>query len=181
MTGTDLEAAIFIVKDVGRRFPKEELGNFKAPDDSGSLRLLKYLTAGDPGPEEYRDITAPDTEAAERGILHPGIPEITIKQLHLPTFHARLLEFLSDPDFDDDFSQRESSITVIKDTLKRYTPSSTFNEYLANAEDCGSAKEISWILDHTENYSGTKLLVERLQEVQGPALFCYNDGREWLS
>lgn len=174
LSETDLKVALFTVKEVGRRFSEEELGNFKAPDNSGSLRLLKYLTAGDPGPE---DITAPGTEA-ERAILHPEISEVTIKQLRLPTFHARLLELLNDPDFEDDFSQRESSITMIKDTLKRYTPSSTFNEYLANAEDCGSAKTISWVLDHTESYGGTKLLVDKLQEVQGPALFCCNDGRE---
>lgn len=167
------------MKEVGRRFSEEELGDFKAPDNSGCLRLLKYLTAGDPGPEAYKDITGSDpVDQAERAILHPEIPEVTIKQLRLPTFHARLLEFLNDPDFEDDFSQRESSVTVIKDTLNRYTPSSTFNEYLANAEDCGSAKTISWILDHTESYSGTRLLVDKLQEVQGPALFCYNDGRE---
>lgn len=181
LSSTDLEVALFIVKEVGERFSREDLGDFKAPDNSGSLRLLKYLTAGDPGPEEYKDIIAPDTEEAERAVLHPGVPELTIKQLGLPTFHARLLEFLNDPDFEDDFSQKESSITVIEDTLKRYTPSSTFNEYLANAEDCGSAKTISWILDHTEHYGGTKLLVDKLQEVQGPALFCYNDGREWFS
>lgn len=179
LTETDLEAALFIVKEVGRRFSEEELGDFKAPDNSGCLRLLKYLTAGDPGPEAYKDITTSDSvDQAERAILHPGVPEVTIKQLRLPTFHARLLEFLNDPDFEDDFSQRESSVTMIKDTLNRYTPSSTFNEYLANAEDCGSAKKISWILDHTESYGGTRLLVDKLQEVQGPALFCYNDGRE---
>lgn len=163
-----MKVALSIVKELGERFPNEELGDFKAPDDSGILRLLTDLTAGDPGPNE-----------AERAILHPGVSMITIKQLRLPTFHDRLLESLNDPDFDADFAQRESPITVINDTLTRYTPSSTFTEYLANAEDA-SATKISWVLDGSKSYDGTKLLVDKLLEVQGPALFCCNDSRKYM-
>lgn len=179
LTEADLEVALRIVKEVGKRFAGEDLTEFKAPDSSGSLRLLRDLTAGDPGPE-LKYLTASDSEPEEtkRAILHPDVSQVTIEQLRLPSFHDRLLELLSDPDFDDDFAQRESPLTVIEDTLRRYKPSSTFDEYLANAEDCRTATEVSWVLDHSENYEGKRLLVEKLKEVQGPALFCCNDGRK---
>lgn len=162
--------ALFVVKEVGRGFREKALDDFKAPDSTGCLRLLRDLTAGDPGPGEEG-----------RAILHPGVSLSTIKQLGLPSFHDRRLESLIDTEFED-FFQHEKFITVITDTLKRYRPSSTFNEYLANAEDCGSATKITWVLDKlgSQIHGESKLINKELQDLQGPALFCFNDGREFF-
>lgn len=159
--------ALFIVKEVGKRYSKKEvLTDFKAPDNNGRFHVLSELTAGDPG----------NTDTDGLQILHQGISLDTAKQLGLVTFQDRFLQSLNDPDFEEDFAQRESPMAVINDTLKRYPIRRTFNEYLANAEDSASASKICWILDESDDYPKTGLLSQELAEFQGPALFCYNDG-----
>lgn len=150
---------------MGNRFPgKKHLHDFQAPDRDGRMHRISELTAGDPGDADVN-----------LQILHPGISLDTVKKLGISTFEDRYLELLNDPYFEGEFSQRESPTAFIQDTLKRYPISSTFNEYLANAEDCGNASKVCWILDATDNYPKTRLLSPQLAEVQGPALFCYND------
>jgi sacsin len=76
---------------------------------------------------------------------------------------------------DDEFEQKEDVATGIADTLERYTVESTFKGYLAKADDCGSAKQLNWLLDegsHVKQY----LLTKELQDYQGPALLVQNDG-----
>lgn len=151
---------------MGKRFSNRKLlYDFMAPDRNGRMHLMSDLTAGDPGNADV-DLL----------ILHPGISLDTVKKLEISTFQDRYLELLNDPYFEGEFAQRESPAAVIEDTLKRYPISSTFNEYLANAEDCGNASKVCWILDTADDYPKTSLLSPQLAEVQGPALFCYNDG-----
>lgn len=167
----DLEMSLFIVKEVGKRYAKkEDLANFKAPDNTGHFHVISELTAGDPG----------NTETNGLKILHQGVSLDTAKQLGLATFKDRFLQLLNDPEFEEDFAQRESPMAVIEDTLARYPIRSTFNEYLANAEDSGSASKICWILDESDDYPKTNLLSQKLADLQGPALFCYNDGCKWF-
>jgi hypothetical protein len=165
LNDNDLRVALFIVKEVGARFAEEYLDGFKAPDSECLLLPLKDLTAGDPGPDD-----------ADQAVLHQEISLETIKQLKIATFQNRSLDSLVDPNFE--FAQRESPVTAISDTLNRYGAATTFNEYLANAEDSGSATKITWILDNSEGYSVEKLIDKGLEKAQGPALFCFNDGRE---
>lgn len=166
LSGNDLRVALFIVKEVGARFAEEDLDGFKAPDSKCLLLPLGDLTAGDPGPDD-----------ADRAILHQEVSLETIKQLSIVTFQNRSLDSLVDLNFEGDFAQRESPATAISDTLERYGANTTFNEYLANAEDSGSATKITWILDNSE-YKKEKLISKELEKAQGPALFCFNDGRE---
>lgn len=162
----DLEKAIFVVTEVGKRFPdRKNLYDFKAPDRHGRMHLMSELTAGDPGNADV-----------DLQILHPGVSLDTVKKLGISTFHDRYLELLNDPYFEGEFAQRESPTAFIEDTLRRYPISSTFSEYLANAEDCGKASMVCWFLDAADDYPKTSLLSPQLAEVQGPALFCYNDG-----
>ena len=135
------------------------------------MRALSEFTASDSGPgESVEQIVS----------LHESISSQATKRLGLPTPKDRILQALTDPSFELDFSQAESPKAVIKDTLGRYSLESTFREYLANAEDCGTASEICWLLDSSDDGGSSKagLIDKKLSAVQGPALFCYNDGGE---
>lgn len=166
LEANDLEMALFIVKHVGKKFSKKvNLDEFWAPDRNGWMRIISQLTAGDPG-----------STATHLMVLHPAVSLDTVNKLGLKSFHDRYVALLNDPYYEDDFAQRESPKAVIEDTLRRYTIASTFNEFLANAEDSRSASLISWILDKSDDYPKADLLSKELSEVQGPALFCYNDG-----
>lgn len=161
----DLDVALSVVKEVGKRYSGEEndLRGFKAPDITGRMRYISDLTAGDPG-----------TTETDLMILHHGVSLETVKQLNLSTFNDRHLEQLNDPMYEGELARR-SPKSIIEDTLRKCSISSTFTEYLANAEDCGATR-ICWILDETNDYPTQELLSERLAAVHGPALFCFNDG-----
>jgi hypothetical protein len=57
-------------------------------------------------------------------------------------------------------------------TLDRYTEESTFKEYLANADDFVSAKELNWLIDEG-SHAKQSLLTKELQDYQGPAPFVF--------
>lgn len=86
---------------------------------------------------------------------------------------------ISDVD-EDEFNQGEEVADGIRDTLDRSTRESTFHEYLANADDCGSASAVNFLFDGT-TYSTDRLLTTELENFQGPALLVHNDsGRQAL-
>lgn len=161
----ELDVALSVVQEVGRRYPKKgnDLHDFKAPDTAGRMHDISKLTAADPGASE-----------THLTILHHGISLVTVKQLGLATSADRYLGQLNDPLYETDFAQK-SPKEVIDDTLRRSSTRSIFTEYLANAEDCGSATMICWILDDSD-YLKTGLLSPGLADVHGPALFCHNNG-----
>lgn len=135
------------------------------------MRALSEFTASAGGPgESVEQIVS----------LHEDISSHVTKRLELPTPKDRILQALNDPSFESEFSQAESPKAVIKDTLARYSLERTFSEYLANAEDCGTASKICWLLDGSDDDSSSKigLIDKKVSTVQGPALFCYNDGGE---
>ncbi|CUS15650.1 unnamed protein product [Tuber aestivum] len=172
----DLEVALYIVEQVAERHTRKKGQNltldFKAPDQNGVMRTFSELTAR--GNDVHISIE-------DRPTPHPRISESTIKKLGLPTVEDRILASLSDPCFEQDFSQSQSPKATIKDTLQRYSVESTFSEYLANAEDSvgeggKTATQIRWMIDHSTEYPTEKLITQELETVQGKALFCYNDG-----
>lgn len=79
-----------------------------------------------------------------------------------------------------EFNQREEVADGIRDTLDRYARESTFHEYVANADDCGSASEINFLFDGS-TYDSKDVLTEELKELQGPSLLIHNDGGESTS
>ena len=167
----DLEVALYIVEQIAiRHDPKEDKNlilDFRAPDQDGIMRTFSELTAsGSDAP----------ISLGNRPTLHPRISESTIRKLGLPTAQDRILASFNDPCFEQDFSQTQSPKAVIRDTLQRYSVESTFSEYLANAEDCGTAARIDWMIDHSTDYPTEKLINQDLEAFQGKALFCYNDG-----
>ena len=140
------------------------------PDTDGKLLPRSEIVCGE------RNVTG---QAASFSFVNPKISQDLVEHLRLESSYARATRLgieIEDVD-DDEYAPRENLTTTISDTLGRYTIDSTFSEFLANANDCGATK-ISWIVDECANgtYESAALLSEELKEMQGPALFVYNNG-----
>ena len=80
-------------------------------------------------------------------------------------------------DFFEEYSQEESIIYRISNTIKESSLWSSLNEFVANAEDCGTATKAYWILDSEKSQFPSKsILCDELEEWQTPALYFYTDG-----
>lgn len=163
----DLKVFVALLGVVALQFGDSDFTSWKAPDINGSLRALSELTAG---------TVSGDADAMNIHFLHQTIPPAVVRAIGIPTIQERFLEETVGPEFVQDYEQSEDLTTVISDTLKRYSSRRTFNEYLTNAEDSGSAHEIHWILDQTELYERADLITKELEECHGPSLMCFNDG-----
>ena len=110
---------------------------------------------------------------------HPRVPKDIVYQYDIPQLEDDLAVFrhLNGPDIFEEYCQQEDFVTRISTALNEVSLWSTFNEFVANAEDCGSATQFSWILD-SENaqYPSEAILCEGLRAWQTPALYSYNDG-----
>lgn len=151
-----------------------------------------------PGVDDFSDMLIPDSQCVLRNVCdivhgdrnvtgavaafhytHNMISANVIERLGIENALARAtrlaIEF--DDEDEDEYTIGEELTDIISDTLGRYSMESTFNEYLANADDCGATK-ISWILDdcRTEPYESKALLAPELKTFQGPSLMIYNDG-----
>ena len=140
------------------------------PDTRAKLREWTDIVHG-----EY--VSA--TKALAMNFVHPRISQYLIDQLQIEHCDERALRLNVelDEDDDDEFAPHERPTTVINDTLGRYPIESTFNEFLANADDAG-ANSIHWIIDersHKSDVNQTSLTTE-LKSLNGPALCIYNDG-----
>ena len=151
------------------------LGDSKAssvlmiPDTEGRLRPRADIVCGE------RNVSG---KIASFSFVNPRISPDLVAQLGLENSFARAtrLGIEIDDEDEDEYTPREKLTTTISDTLGRYTVDSTFSELLANANDCG-ATQISWILDTCTNgiHASSALLSEELKELQGSALFVYNN------
>ncbi|KAL8648970.1 MAG: hypothetical protein Q9226_005770, partial [Calogaya cf. arnoldii] len=140
------------------------------PDTEGRLRLRTDIVCG------QRNATS---KAESFCFVNSKISPDLVEHLGLENSYARGMRLgieLEGTD-DDEFEPGEKLTSIISDTLGRYTIDSTFGEFLANANDCGATK-ISWILDDCAvgTHESESLLTEDLKELQGSALFVYNDG-----
>lgn len=76
----------------------------------------------------------------------------------------------------DEFGQQENTVTR-NSKNKKSSMWSSLNEFVANAEDSGSAKNACWILDSEKSkFPSKKIFCKELQEWQTPALYFYYDG-----
>ncbi|MCJ1388929.1 hypothetical protein MMC18_001780 [Xylographa bjoerkii] len=142
--------------------------NLKIPSDKSILIRVTEIAFNDLGPCDLPDNIS---------LTHPGISREITDRLHIEPLSERVLKGdLGIPDFDEEeFDQREEVTDGIRDTLERYPKESTFHEYLANADDCGSASEVNWLLDETA-YPARNLITRELARHQGPSLLVHNDG-----
>lgn len=140
------------------------------PDTTSTLRKLSEIVHGD------RNVRG---GISSFNFTHPRVSEHLIKQLEIENSFERAIKL--DIDFEDEdedeYTQRESLTTVICDTLGRYPIETTFNEFLANADDAGATR-ISWTIDSCQagDHKSDSLLAPELAPSQGAALLAYNDG-----
>ncbi len=155
--------------------PTEDLIEILVPDSQNVLRNLSDIVHGD------RNVTG---AVAAFHYTHPMISANVIEHLGVENSLARAtrLEIEFEDQDEDEYTLEEKLTDIISDTLGRYSMESTFNEYLANADDCG-ATEISWILDECKGgqYESEALLTPELKAFQGPSLMIHNDESEFCS
>lgn len=140
------------------------------PDTTSTLRKLSEIVHGD------RNVRG---DISEFNFTHPRVSEDLIKRLEIEDSFERAIKLdigFEDGD-EDEYTQRESLTTVICDTLGRYPIETTFNEFLANADDAAATK-ISWTIDDCQAgpHDSGSLLAPELKPFQGAALIVYNDG-----
>ncbi|KAI9761621.1 MAG: hypothetical protein M1840_001737 [Geoglossum simile] len=152
---------------------REKLPGLKAPDQRGKLQGLSDLA--------FWDLDYSNRDSATMPLIHQDVPREAVERLGIQDYSEKLLMGevgLDDQDDGDEFYQREKVTTGIADTLGRYPTTATFSEYLANAEDSGTAAQIDWLLDECleGDHPSSTLLSKALAAFQGPALFVHNDG-----
>ena len=151
------------------------------------LRILQHISRSDIDPS---CLLVPDTNSHLHTLKeytstptlfgHPDLsPEFTFKY-QIPRIGddtAFIKHLNGGTDVFEDYFQQESMTTRIRNTLKDYSLSTSFNEFVANAEDCGSATKLSWFLDsETTCFPTRDLCSPDLAAWQTPALYVYNDG-----
>lgn len=167
----DLDVAVEIARIWGSQACKS-FHNLKVPDDTGLLVDVDSLVFND----------APWVSDVNRAVAHPKLSRAIADRLKMQPVSDLLRNGdlgISDID-EDEFNQREEVADGIRDTLDRYTRESTFHEYLANADDCGSASAVNFLFDET-SYNTERLLTTDLNSLQGPAVLIHNDGGEQAS
>ncbi|KAI9838391.1 MAG: hypothetical protein M1819_005660 [Sarea resinae] len=165
-----IKLVTMMVKDHPRatRGARDALTDLMIPDEQGMLVPLSQLTHGDPSLLGETDGTK---------FVHSAIPASLAKDLQIDGIREACIrgQLALHDDDGDEYIQQESITTVISNTLERYPIQTTFSEYLANAEDCGCATNVTWLLDN-EQHAQTELLSEGLAISQGAAIFVHNDG-----
>jgi len=166
------EADLDVAVEVARLWSSQSYKSFenlKVPDETGLLADIDSVVFND----------APWVSEVNCALAHPKLSRAIADQLEMQPVSDLLKNSnlgISDID-EDEFNQCEEVADGIRDTLDRYTRESTFHEYLANADDCGSASAVNFLFDGT-SYSTERLLTTDLDSLQGPALLVHNDGGE---
>lgn len=164
----DVAVQIEIIK-LAAVFDRDLLSTLMIVSAIGSLCTLEDATYNDLGPFSSVQGTT--------NFTHPDIPYSIVAKLRIEPLSERIKKGqlgLADID-DDEFDQHEEVADGINDTLERYPVEATFKEYLANADDAGSATQINWLLD-ARQHPQVSLVTPELSAYQGPALVVHNDG-----
>lgn len=164
----DLDVAVEVARIWSSQSHKS-FENLKVPDETGLLADIDSLVFND----------APWVSEVKCTLAHPKLSRAIANGLEMQPVSDLLRNSdlgISDID-EDEFNQREEVADGIRDSLDRYTRESTFYEYLANADDCGSASAVNFLFDGT-SYGTERLLTTDLDSLQGPALLVHNDGGE---
>jgi len=166
MGDAGLRAAISVL-EVAVRLGFDPI-DFKIPDTSSCLQSLPDIVYGD------RHVTG----TGDFNFVNPALSGSLIKQLGVENSFARATRLKIDfeDEDEDEYIQEEKLTTVISDTLERYPIESTFNEYLANADDAGATR-ICFTIDECRDgsHASQSLLTSELARFQGPALIIFND------
>ncbi|KAI9002778.1 hypothetical protein BC832DRAFT_107498 [Gaertneriomyces semiglobifer] len=159
------------------------------------INIVKYLAQNHPdtGPQwllptttnDFVNVSEIHYDDAGRGfsrtgvrdkykIAHHLVPEELARTLHLQLLSkALLLEGITKW---TPFEQGESLTARIQNVLEDYDEQSICYEMIANADDCGTARKVTFIMDSRTHLPKTSLLSKHLGDWQGEALWVYNDG-----
>ncbi|KAI9763065.1 MAG: hypothetical protein M1840_000956 [Geoglossum simile] len=164
----DLTAVAIEVVVLASVHDRSKLTGLKLPDRTGTLHHIEDITLWD---MQY------SSEKQTTPLVHDKIPIKVVRKLAIGKYSDKILQKqlgIHDEEDEDEYNQHEDTTSRIADTLGRYSITSTFNEYLANAEDA-EATCIDWLLDDG-SHPTKKLVSPDLRAFQGPALFVHNDG-----
>jgi sacsin len=163
----ELVAAVEIVRFFADSHPRTSLNELLVPNTKGFLTKVSEIAVGDSSLNDWSEL--------EIHFPHPSIPNSTISKLGIDSLENRNRYRLLGLENGIEYAPKEDILTVIRNSLDRYTMASTFSEYLANADDAG-ADSITWLIDECEDgdHQSDKLLTEELSSTQGPALFVHN-------
>lgn len=167
LSDQQLDAVILGLQRLESGFQPSFIDRLLVPDIHRILRPM-----GDYFPENY-------VEGVMAPCAHPRVPSLLTFKCNIPQVEGDLahLQYLDGGDFFEEFSHEENIVTRISQVIKQSSQWASLNEFIANAEDCGSAKKAHWILDFEEsNFPSDNIFCEELQEWQTPALYFYNDG-----
>ena len=143
--------------------------HLRVPDTASILRNLANIVQGEP---------SISGKTADFNFTHPTLSMDLLDRLHVETCYERAsrLDMDIEDEDDDEYAPREKLTNIISDTLDRYPVDTTFNEFLANANDAG-AEQICWTVDRGLHrpYASQCLLTAELASFQGPSLMVYND------
>ena len=141
----------------------------RIPDASGVLRDLADVVQGE---------VVNTGKMAQFNLTHATISMDLLRRLRIETAYERAtrLNLEIEDDDDDEYAPREKLTNIISDTLGRYPIETTFNEFLANADDAG-AQQVCWTIDKCLEgpYASSCLLTPELKPFQGPSLIVYNN------
>ena len=160
---TDLNVAINILRHFSA-LPAADTTQLLAPCIDGHLYGINKFNS-------------PDT--SKHLFAHPKVPVAVAFKFNIPQVgdDTAFIQHLNQADVLDDYCQEELITTRIANTLKEYSLSTSFNEFIANAEDCGSATKVTWCLDSEDSLFPTdSLFSKELSSWQTPSLYVYNDG-----
>ena len=144
-----------------------------ATSNSGSeLQLVprKLVCYGELEYKEFPDLTTED--GTPMHLLHTGVPHETAKRLEIPHWRNAMLC----PDELEGFGQGEPLTTRLRNLLDDYSDGfAVLKEIIQNADDAG-ATEVRFLYDERKNENHRQSLFDPgMKELQGPALFAYND------
>lgn len=161
---SDLDLAVDAILLATELYPHGDFTKFKAPDHTNTLRDISTLTVGKP---EYYE--------AELFFLHSRIPQQSISVLGVPTLDQRQLDVV-ETHSDQGPESAETRVAIIRNTMGHFPAECTFNIYLGNVENSGTATNVGWILDRSGVWDKISILTEELSDTMGPALLCWSDG-----
>ena len=168
LDASDVSLAIASL-EVALALPGFDRAKLAIPDTVGTMRSLTEVVHGEP---------VVDGQLAEFHYTSARVSNDLAERLELESCYERALRLsieIGEED-DDEFTPREKLADIISDTLGRYPVGSTFNEFLANADDAG-ATGVFWTVNDAPQQDATPgtSLTPELQDHNGPSIIVHND------
>ncbi|XP_076434838.1 sacsin-like [Babylonia areolata] len=170
------------ILDVLKRSDSAHEGNTLLPVvNPGHPEVLRFMTAKDctirPGLLNAVQDRVHDDVGFEIYYVHPDISSSTAENLGALLMKDRALTEVEELDYN--YGQHEDLTDRLSNLLKEaYTDGfSVPKELIQNADDAG-ATHVCFLLDERENtYSRSNLIDEKMADLQGPAIWAFNDAQ----